>query len=69
MIETAVLVIESAPFDMPLERAELLTPVRLHLVEPRLDGSHRVVTKVKNPHPGVAGRPLVGDYPRLEQYP
>jgi hypothetical protein len=50
------------------ERGELLVPVRLELVEPSLDVSHRLRPKSEDASTGIVGDALVGDEAGLEQY-
>src|SRR6516162_2938414 len=47
---------------------QLLTPVRLHLVEPRLDGDDRIGTQAEHAHPRVIGRALIDHDAGIEQH-
>ena len=54
---------------MTLERTELLVPMRLELIEPRLERQHRFPPKVKDTQARVARGALVRDQARLEKDP
>jgi hypothetical protein len=58
----------SGPFDVSLERLELLAPVGLELVEPRLERDDRLRAQPEHPRPGIVRQPLVGDDPDLQQH-
>jgi hypothetical protein len=55
--------------DIPLEGPELLAPVRLQLVEPRLKREHRLAPQPEHAQARIVGHALVGDEPGLEQDP
>lgn len=48
---------------MSLERAELGLPLRLQLVEERLDRAERLWVQLEQPHAGVFGNPSIFDDP------
>jgi hypothetical protein len=54
-------------FGVRLERAELLAPVGLHLIKPRLQGDEWLSPELKNADARVIGQALVLDEPVLEQ--
>jgi hypothetical protein len=54
---------------MTLECTELLVPVRLDLVEPRLQGQHRFSPEAKDAQTRIARDALVGDEASLKQDP
>src|SRR6516162_7559574 len=47
---------------------QLLAPVSLHLVEPRLDGDDRIGTQAEHTHPRVIGRALIDHDAGIEQH-
>ena len=50
-------------FDVRLNACELLVPVRLDLIEPRLQGDERLGPQPEHPHPGVGRDPFVDHDP------
>jgi hypothetical protein len=49
----------SAPVNVRLERSELLAPVGLDLIEPRLECDEWLRLKLEQPHARVIRRPLI----------
>jgi hypothetical protein len=56
------------PFDVALERSELLIPMRLLLIQPSLQSDQALRTKVKYAQPGVFQAPLVRNHAGVEQH-
>jgi hypothetical protein len=54
---------------MVLERRKLLIPVRLQLIEPRLQRHDRMWPQAEVPQPCITRRPLVDHDPSLQEYP
>jgi hypothetical protein len=55
--------------DVVLERAELLVPVRLKLVEPGLERRDGLGPEAEDAQPCIVRHALVGDQTRLEENP
>ena len=54
---------------MPLERAELIAPLGLELIEEGLNGDQRLRLEAEDPDAGILGDALVLDDPGAEQDP
>ncbi len=62
------MLLSSLPLDVSLERAQLVVPVRLELIEPRLERDDRLGSEAEDPNPGVLGYAFVGDDPGFEEH-
>ncbi len=54
---------------MSFEGLKLGAPVRLKLIQPGLQGHHRLRPQPEDPHPRIARGPLVSDDAGLQQHP